>query len=55
MPSDPANRYNPFLLRLSWSLALTGEILPCSYRLSLARFIVSLFIVSELWYGGCFS
>ena len=37
MLSDPANRSNRFLLRLSWSLGLTGAILPCSYRLSFAN------------------
>jgi len=41
MPSDPANRSNRLLLRLSWSLGLTSALL-----LS--------FIVSELWYGWCF-
>lgn len=37
MLSDPANRSNRLLLRLSWPLGLTGAILSCSYRLSFAN------------------
>ena len=33
MLSYAANRSNRFLLRLSWSLGLTGAILPRAYRL----------------------
>jgi hypothetical protein len=48
MPSDPANRSNRFLFRLSWSLGLTGAILPCSYRLSFANCGTVLFLISAI-------
>jgi len=45
MPSDPTNRFNPFLLRLSWSPAGVDRR---GFALLLS------FIVGELWYGCCF-
>jgi hypothetical protein len=44
MLSDPTNRFNPFLLRLSWSPAGVDRR---GFALLLS------FIVGELWYG-CF-